>query len=135
MGSLSADKAGVGSAINDTTRELGGTLGVAIVGSVFASVYSGRIASASTLAGLPDNVRSTMGRSMAAAYKVLEVVPVGRVPGVRETVNNAFLDGLQIGSLVCGAIALGAALIITALLPARARQSVSPTTEPAPAIA
>ena len=44
MGSLSADKAGVGSAVNDTTRELGGTLGVAIVGSVFASVYSGRLA-------------------------------------------------------------------------------------------
>ena len=39
MGSLSADKAGIGSAVNDTTRELGGTLGVAIVGSVFASVY------------------------------------------------------------------------------------------------
>jgi len=39
MGSLSVDKAGVGSAVNDTTRELGGTLGVAIVGSVFNSIY------------------------------------------------------------------------------------------------
>ena len=45
MGSLSADKAGVGSGVNDTTRELGGTLGVAIVGSVFASIYSGDSAS------------------------------------------------------------------------------------------
>jgi EmrB/QacA subfamily drug resistance transporter len=135
MGSLSADKAGVGSAINDTTRELGGTLGVAVVGSVFASVYSGRIASASPLAGLPDSVRSTMGRSMAAAYKVLELMPVGRIAGAREAVDNAFLEGLQIGSLVCGAIALGAALVIAVLLPARANQSVSPTPEPAPAVA
>ena len=39
MGSLSAGKAGVGSAVNDTTRELGGTLGVAIIGSVFSSLY------------------------------------------------------------------------------------------------
>ena len=53
MGSLSADKAGVGSAVNDTTRELGGTLGVAIVGSVFASVYSGRLGSDSAVAALP----------------------------------------------------------------------------------
>ncbi|MGH9205581.1 MAG: MFS transporter, partial [Acidimicrobiales bacterium] len=55
MGSLSADKAGVGSAVNDTTRELGGTLGVAIVGSVFASLYSAGIASASALAALPSD--------------------------------------------------------------------------------
>jgi hypothetical protein len=121
MGALSADKAGVGSAINDTTRELGGTLGVAVVGSVFASVYTGRIMSAPTLAGLPDSVRSTMGRSMAAAYKAIELMPVGRAGDVREAVSHAFLDGLRIGSLVCGAIALGAALIIAALLPARTR--------------
>ena len=43
MGSLSADKAGVGSAVNDTTRELGGTLGVAIIGSVFSSIYIGAL--------------------------------------------------------------------------------------------
>ena len=60
MGSLSADKAGIGSAVNDTTRELGGTLGVAIVGSVFAPVYSSRIGSASALTALPGNVRSAM---------------------------------------------------------------------------
>ena len=53
MGSLSADKAGVGSAVNDTTRELGGTLGVAIVGSVFASIYSGRLGSDATVSALP----------------------------------------------------------------------------------
>ena len=50
IGSLSADKAGVGSAVNDTTRELGGTLGVAVVGGVFASVYSSRLAGDSVIA-------------------------------------------------------------------------------------
>lgn len=135
MGSLSADKAGIGSAVNDTTRELGGTLGVAAVGSVFASVYSGRIASASTLTTLPPEVRSTMQRSMAAAYKVIGQLPMGRVAGVRDTVNHAFLDGLQIGTLICAAIALGAALIVAALLPARERESVSTEPDPAPALA
>jgi hypothetical protein len=123
MGSLSADKAGVGSAVNDTTRELGGTLGVAIVGSVFASLYSGRLGSSPALAGLPVNVRSAMQHSMAVAHQVIEQSPAGRIAGVRDAVNHAFLDGLQVGSLVCAAIALSAAIVVTVLLPARARQS------------
>ena len=138
MGSLSADKAGVGSAVNDTTRELGGTLGVAIVGSVFASVYSGRIGSASALAALPGDVRSTMEHSMAAAYKVIGQLPAARAAGVRDAVNHGFLHGMQVGALFCAAIALGAAVVVAGLLPARARQTApSMTQQPkaAPAVA
>jgi EmrB/QacA subfamily drug resistance transporter len=123
MGSLSADKAGVGSAINDTTRELGGTLGVAVIGSVFASVYTGELATESALSALPGELRSTMERSMAAAYKVISQLPVGQVGDVRVAVNDAFLKGLQVGSLVCAGIAFGAATIVAWLLPARARQA------------
>jgi hypothetical protein len=123
MGSLSADKAGVGSAVNDTTRELGGTLGVAIVGSVFASVYSGRLSSNAALSALPEQVRAAMKRSMAAAYQVISQLPQPAVPDVRAAVNAAFLDGLQVGSLVCAAIAVGAAVVVAGLLPARARQA------------
>jgi predicted MFS family arabinose efflux permease len=129
MGSLSADKAGVGSAVNDTTRELGGTLGVAIVGSVFASVYSGGIGSASAVAALPVDVRSTMERSTAAAYKVIGQLPAERIADVRDAVNHAFLHGLQIGALVCAAIALGAAVVVAGLLPARARQTTPSMTQ------
>ncbi len=123
MGSLSADKAGVGSAVNDTTRELGGTLGVAVVGSVFASVYSGRLGSASALAGLPADVRSAMGRSMALAHKVIGQMPAGPAAGVRAAVDRAFLDGLQVGSLVCAGIALAAAIVVLWLLPPRREQA------------
>jgi hypothetical protein len=130
MGSLSADKAGVGSAVNDTTRELGGTLGVAIVGSVFASVYSGSIRTASALAMLPGDVRSVMERSMAAAYRVIGQLPAGPASGVRDAVNHAFLHGMQVGSLVCAAIALAVAAVVAVLLPARARQAASPSTTP-----
>ena len=134
MGSLSADKAGVGSAVNDTTRELGGTLGVAIVGSVFASVYSGRLAGDSVIATLPAEVGATMERSMAAAQKVIGGLPSGRAADVRDAVNTAFLDGLQVGTLVCAAIALGAAVVVAVLLPARAKppaDAAAPTREPA----
>ncbi|WAC90645.1 MFS transporter [Mycobacterium sp. Aquia_213] len=119
MGSLSADKAGIGSAVNDTTRELGGTLGVAIVGSVFASVYSADLGSAPALAGLPAEVTSAMRSSMAVAHKVIEQLPAERAGQVRDAVNHAFLDGLQVGSLVCAGIALAAAIVVAGLLPAR----------------
>jgi hypothetical protein len=78
MGSLSADKAAVGSAVNDTTRQLGGTLGVAIVDSVFASVYSGRLGTDSALAALSADVRSAMEKSMAAAERLIGQLPAGR---------------------------------------------------------
>ena len=130
MGSLSADKAGVGSAVNDTTRELGGTLGVAIVGSVFASIYSSRLSGSAALANLPAEARATMERSMAAAQRVIAALPQGVIPDVRAAVNTAFLDGLQIGSLVSAGIALRAAVIVAWLLPARARQAATDQAEP-----
>jgi fucose permease len=119
MGSLSADKAGIGSAVNDTTRELGGTLGVAIVGSVFASVYSADLGSAPALATLPPEVTSAMRNSMALAHKVIEQLPAEHAGQVRDAVNHAFLNGLQVGSLVCAGIALTAAIVVAGLLPAR----------------
>jgi hypothetical protein len=130
MGSLSADKAGVGSAVNDTTRELGGTLGVAIVGSVFASVYSGQLGSAPALAGLPADLRSAMQRSMAVSHRVIGELPTGPAADVRRAVNEAFLDGLQVGSLVCAGIALSAALVVAWLLPARLEPQIPSATAP-----
>ena len=132
MGSLSADKAGVGSAINDTTRELGGTLGVAIVGSVFASVYSGRLADSPALSQLPADARSAMESSMAAAQRVVGQLPAGVASSVRDVVDRAFLDGLQVGSLVSAGIALTAAGVVAWLLPPRARESSASAAEMAP---
>jgi EmrB/QacA subfamily drug resistance transporter len=115
MGSLPVDKASVGSAVNDTTRELGGTLGVAIAGSVFASVYSGHLG-AVVLTGLPADA---MRHSMALAHTVIQQLPAQQATYVRGAVNHAFLDGMQVSSLVCAGIALGAAIVVGWLLPAR----------------
>jgi len=124
MGSLRPDKAGVGSAVNDTTRELGGTLGVAVVGSIFASVYSRRVASEPALNAFPADLRTMMGRSVATAYKVTGQLPPGRIGEVRGAVNHAFLDGLFAGSLFCAGIAFTAAAVVAALLPARVRPPI-----------
>ena len=135
MGSLSADKAAVGSAVNDTTRQLGGTLGVAIVGSVFASVYSGRLGTDSARAARrrPLGDGKVDGRRRTAHWTTAR----GALTDVHDAVNRAFLDGLQVGSLVCAGIALGAAVIDAALMPARAPQYVGRhrrARRPAPAI-
>ncbi len=129
MGSLPTDKAGVGSAVNDTTRELGGTLGVAIAGSIFASVYSGHLGNAA-LTGLPAEA---MRHSMALAHRVIEQLPAQQAGPVRDAVNHAFLDGLQVSALVCAGIALGAAIVVAWLLPARAHQATPSVVTTTPA--
>ncbi len=83
MGSLSLDKAGVGSAVNDTTRELGGTLGVAILGSVFSSAYASSLRDSPVVAALPEEARTATEDSVGAASVVADRLGVGRarLPG------------------------------------------------------
>jgi hypothetical protein len=78
-----------------------------------------------------------MEKSMAAAERLIGQLPARRITDVHDAVNRAFLDGLQVGSLVCAGIALGAAVIVAALMPARAPQYVGRhrrARRPAPAI-
>ncbi len=121
MGALPQDKAGVGSAVNDTTRELGGTLGVAIVGSVFASLYGPQLVDG--LAGFPAEVVAIAEESMGAAVVLAEQTPNGAQ--LLATAQDAFMTGFGAGSLVAAAAtAVGAALALL-WLPARARQQAS----------
>ena len=116
MGALPPAKAGVGSAVNDTTRELGGTLGVAVVGSVFASLYAPQIVDA--LRGFPGSVVEVAESSVAAAVVVAgEASDGGAMLGA---VQEAFMSGFGAGSLVA-AVATGVgAVVALLLLPARA---------------
>src|SRR5215203_5318302 len=67
MGSLPKAKAGVGSAVNDTTRQTGGALGVAVIGSVFAARYHSVINIPAGLpAGAGDMVHDSIGRALEA---------------------------------------------------------------------
>jgi EmrB/QacA subfamily drug resistance transporter len=67
MGAVSDAKAGIGSAINDATRILGATLGVAIVGSIYASLYGSRVDSALS-AQVPDAAAGAAHASVGGAY-------------------------------------------------------------------
>ena len=120
MGSLPPEKAGVGSAVNDTTRELGGTLGVAVLGSVFSSVYGPRLAEA--LSGLPipapalQAARGSVGATLAVAQ---QAGPEGG-QAIVNAARTAFVDGLGAASLVAAGVVFLGALLALVLLPARA---------------
>ena len=126
MGAVSRRQAGVGSAVNDSTRLLGGTLGVAVIGSVFASLYGSRL-TARLPGGLPSQVTAIAHQSLGAAYAVS-----GRVPGVlgravHDAATNAFIHGLSVGCLVAGGVAAAGAILAVVFLPA---QPASPAVTP-----
>ncbi len=119
MGSLSVDKAGVGSAVNDTTRELGGTLGVAILGSVFNSLYVSRLSSSAIASKLPPEAREAALDSVGAAQFVAAELGAS-APLLLSEVNAAFLDGLAVACYVAASVTVMGALFVLRFLPARA---------------
>jgi len=108
-------RAGVGSAVNDATRELGGTLGVAVVGSLFASVYAGHLAGGA-FGRLPGAALSQAQDSVGAALAI-----GGRDPRLVDALQDAFMSGLSISCMVIGTLCLLGALGALAWLPGRIR--------------
>jgi EmrB/QacA subfamily drug resistance transporter len=127
MGSLPLAKAGVGSAMNDTTRMVGGALGVAVLGSVLASSYGTAIEPA--LGGLPPQVAQAAGDSIGAASTIAaQLGPGGQ--GLLDAARSAFVQGMGDAVLVGAGVAASAALLVLLFLPARGREEV-PVSEPA----
>ena len=130
MGSLPADEAGIGSAVNDTTRELGGTLGDRRQRLRIRLPPQALLDSASALTSLPADLRSTMKQSTAAAYEFIRATATPRRPpacAIPSTTPSSAV--CRSAPLVCAAIALIAAVIVAVLLPARARRPATETTE------
>jgi predicted MFS family arabinose efflux permease len=129
MGAVSIHKAGVGSAVNDSTRLLGGTLGVAVIGSVYASLYGSKLT-----AGLPTHFPSGLSaiahQSVGAAIAVsnrLSALGLNHVgAALHQAAFTAFLHGISVGCLVaCGVAVLGA-FVAVAFLPAQPPSSSAP---------
>jgi EmrB/QacA subfamily drug resistance transporter len=119
MGSLPLAKAGVGSAMNDTTRQIGGALGVAILGSVFASAYTAALGP--WLAGLPANAATAAQSSVGAAIEIGN--QVGGVAGTAlvTAAKSSFIHAMDRGLAVGAVAALVGAFVALVWLPKRAR--------------
>jgi len=125
MGAVPAAKAGVGSAVNDATRLFGGTLGVAVIGSVATSLYTSRLVSQ-----LPPHIPSravvgakgSIGGAIIASHQLSRLGLGQAAVGLTHTATNAFLYSLAGGCRVAGAVTIVGAVVAIGFLPARPRQ-------------
>lgn len=103
MGALPPAKSGAGSAVNDTTREVGGTLGVAILGSVLSSAYAGHVLTALTRLGAPAAAAHEASQSVVAGLITAAHLPPALQAAAAESVRQAFTTGLHRGSAAAAA--------------------------------
>lgn len=121
MASVPIDDAGVGSAMNDTSRELGFALGVAIVGSIVTGVYRSRVTDA-VRDVVPESLAEVIGDSIGAVGAVAQDLPADVALTVVDAANRSFVDAMSIGYIASAAF-IGLALVIAvAVLPNKIRE-------------
>lgn len=126
MGAVPLAEAGAGSAVNDTTREVGGALGVAVLGSVMTSVYANHIGN--RIAGIPGQIMNPQQKELASntPISVLEIVkaPVNPMlaPAKADLVHAmkvAAMQGSETASYIAVGTLVGCAVIVALALPWR----------------
>jgi len=118
MGSLPPGKAGVGSAVNDTTRQTGGALGVAVIGTIFALRYHAVVQPQA--AAIPGPVRADVIDSIGKALDAARGLPAGSRTAVEQLVRGAYITSMRVAFGMAAGIVLVAAFIAWRFLPARA---------------
>ncbi|MFD5463837.1 DHA2 family efflux MFS transporter permease subunit [Kitasatospora sp. NPDC127059] len=117
MGSLPREKAGAGSAVNNTFRQVGGSLGVAVLGAVLSTVY--RDGMSDTLTRLPENLRDKAGESLEATLAIAGRIPDGKGQALIAPANDAFIHAMHVVASLSVGISLVGALVAWFLLPRR----------------
>ena len=120
MSAVPEAKAGVGSAMSDVTRQVGGALGVAVIGSIIGTAYS------RDMTGAPDAARESVG----AAHAVAEHAGGTAGHELADTAGRAFTDALGIGLTAAAAVALAGALLVLLRLPS-GRERATAASRPA----
>jgi EmrB/QacA subfamily drug resistance transporter len=135
MGVVDKDKAGVGSAVNDANRLFGGTLGVAVIGSVFASIYVHALITSRAAAAIPPRLltesRNSVGAALAGARQLATSNPHA-AHLLAAAAGHAFFGGFQVGCLVAAGVAVTGAILVVIILPARPAGPAEAELPPAP---
>jgi hypothetical protein len=132
MGVVPKAKAGIGSAVNDATRLLGSTLGVAVIGSVFASIYNNRLTTRLPTELAPRLAR-TAHQSVGGALNLANRTDLNGHPAlanaVHAAVSTAFFDGFHVACLVVAGVSAAGAIVALLLLPAHPALPADPEAE------
>jgi EmrB/QacA subfamily drug resistance transporter len=114
MSAVPRNRAGMGSAMNDTTLELGGTLGVAVLGSILGSAYTAKVLP--SLGMLPEAAKGVAENSLAGALAIaFQLGPNGEVLVAKA--KEAWMDGLSEAMLIAAGIVFVAAIATAIWLP------------------
>jgi len=120
MAAVPVDDAGIGSAVNDVTRELGGALGIALIGSLVNGWYRGNIDA--TLTGqVPAAVVETAREGIGVATLAASQLPAEVATTLTTTANLAFVDAMTNGFFVSAAILLATLAVALTMVPTRIR--------------
>jgi hypothetical protein len=112
LSALSAERSGSGSALISTMRQVGATIGVAVLGTVLGSVYRAHL----DVAGLPAAAAAVAKSGVVAGVGVAHALGS---PALLDSVQTAFVHGLDTMLWVCGGIALASAILAFMFLPRR----------------
>ncbi|WP_371647330.1 MFS transporter [Streptomyces mirabilis] len=127
MSSLPREKAGSGSAVNNTFRQVGGALGVAVLGALLSATYRSGIDD--HLGVLPASDRQAAGESVEATLSVAEKLgPAGK--GLVQPAHDAFIHAMHITAIGSAAVALVGAVVVLLFLPRKAAAVVAGGVEP-----
>jgi EmrB/QacA subfamily drug resistance transporter len=120
MGSLPRAKAGVGSAVNDTTRQMGGAIGVAVFGSLMASHFTAHVRDGLAGVASPEIIHA-IGDNVGQAVGVAAASPQPIAGQIVAAAHDSFVSGLHLVGFVAAGVTLLAAIGVAKFLPARAR--------------
>jgi len=126
IGSVPASDSGVASAANTTAIQLGGALGVAVIGSLLTTRYQDKMTSALAGQHLPHAVMTTVENSLGGALAV--ATRAGGAPAALLThlAKTAFVSGMDLGLLTGSVVAIAGCLLALAWLPARPGAAPAP---------
>lgn len=114
MASVPRNRSGMGSAMNDTTRELGGALGVAVLGAILSAVYSDKIAEVAS--GFTGAAKEGIESSLAVALKVTESMGPS-ADHVASAAMDAWMSGMSLASITAAIIIFICSIIALVGLP------------------
>jgi Na+/melibiose symporter-like transporter len=116
MGTLPREKAGSGSAVNNTFRQVGGSLGVAVLGAMLSTTYRSGIQD--KLAALPAQYRTPAGESIEGTLGVVEKIGP-RAAALVDPAKDAFIHAMHVTALTAGGVAAIGAVVAFSFLPGR----------------
>jgi len=128
VSSAPSERAGAASGISETGSELGGALGIAILGSIGVAVYRADLAS-SLPAGIPSQAAAAARDTLGGAVGVARQLPDGAGAALLAGARDAFTTGLHVAAAISAAVAVGVAVLATVTLRA---ERASPQTQAEP---